>query len=85
MNSDDIAVLDAKVMSNNTVHTCTPVIQLIISKDDQDCILAFLSFYQDSVTTKQLQSLHGVVGECNNRIIIVDGIRNPVATCVSTR
>lgn len=54
VDSDDITMLNAKVMSNNTVHACTSIIQLIISQDDQDCILALFPFHQDSVATEQL-------------------------------
>jgi hypothetical protein len=31
-----------------------------------------------SVTSEELEGLHGVVGKSNNRVIIVDGIRNTV-------
>lgn len=54
VNSNDITMLDTKVVANNTVHASTAIIQLIVCKDDQDSILALLSLHQDSVTTEQL-------------------------------
>ena len=54
MNSDNVAMLDTEVVSNNTVHACAPIIQLIISKNNQNRILALLSLDQHGVATEQL-------------------------------
>ena len=80
MNSDNIAMLDAEVMSDHTVHTCATIIKLIICEDDENSILALLALHKHSIATEELEGLHGVVGEGNNGVVIVDGIGNPVAT-----
>lgn len=54
VNSDNIAVLDAKVMSDYTIHACAAIIQIIICENDEDRILALLAFYQDCVTAEEL-------------------------------
>lgn len=45
VNSDDVAMLDAEVMSDHPVHAGTAIIQIIVCKYDQDRILALLSFH----------------------------------------
>lgn len=74
MDSDNVAVLYTQVVSDHTVDTDTAIIQVIIGKDDQNGILSLLSLDQDCVTTEELQGLHGVVGQSNNRVVIVDGV-----------
>jgi hypothetical protein len=74
VDSDNVAVLYTQVVSDHTVDTDTAIIQVIIGKDDQNGILSLLSLDQDCVTTEELQSLHGVVGQSNNRVVIVDGV-----------
>jgi hypothetical protein len=54
VDSDDIAVLDTEVMSNNTVHTCATIIQFIISEDDENSILAFLALHKYGIATEEL-------------------------------
>lgn len=43
MHGDNVTVLDTEVVSNDTVDSCTAIIEFIIGKNDQDCILALLS------------------------------------------
>jgi hypothetical protein len=80
VNSDDIAVLDTEVVSNHTVHTCATVIQFIVSKDNENSILALLALHKHGIATEELQCLHRIVRERNNGVVIIDGIGNPVAT-----
>jgi hypothetical protein len=54
VDSDDIAVLDAEIMSDHTVHTCAPIIQFIISKDNENSILALLALHEYGIATEQL-------------------------------
>jgi hypothetical protein len=54
VDSDDIAVLDTEVMSNYTVHTCTTIIQFIISKNDENSILALLALHKHGIATEEL-------------------------------
>lgn len=78
MNGDDVAVLDAKVVSDDTVETNTAVIEIIIRQHDQDGILALLALDEDGVTSEELQGIHSVVGEGDDGVIIVDGIGDAV-------
>jgi hypothetical protein len=75
---DDVAVLDPQVVTDHAVEADTAVIKIIIGENDQNCVLSLLSSYENCVTTEELESLHGVVGECDNGVVIVDGIGNPV-------
>lgn len=79
MNRDNIAVLDAKVMPHNTVDASTSVIQIIIGQHNQHGVLALLSLDQNGITPEKLEGIHGVVGESNDGVIIVDGIGNAVS------
>lgn len=74
MNGDDITILHAEVMSNNTVDSGTSVIKVIICQHDQHCIPSHLALDQDSVSTEETESLHRVIGEGDDGIIIIDGI-----------
>lgn len=74
VDSDNVAVLHTEVVSDHTVDTSTAIIKVIVGKDNQNSILSLLSLDQDCVTTEELQGLHGVVGQSNNRVVIVNGI-----------
>lgn len=78
MDGDDVAVLNAEVVAHNTVDPGASIIQIIIGKDDQNSILALLALHQNCVTPEELESLHGVVRQGDNRVVIVDGIRHAV-------
>lgn len=78
MHSDDVAVLDAEVVAHDTVDAGATVIQIIIGKDDQNSILALLALHQNCITPEELESLHCVVRQGDNRVVIVDGIRHAV-------
>ena len=77
MYGDHISVLDAEVVANNTVDAGASIIEVIISEDDKNGVLALLSLDQDGVATEELEILHGLVGEGNDRVVIVDGIGDP--------
>ena len=78
VHSDHISMLNTKVVANNAVDASTSVIELVVGEDDENSVLALLSLDQDGVATEELQVLHGLVGERDNRVVIVDGISNPV-------
>ena len=78
MDSNDIAVLDTKVVSHNTVDAGTSIIQIIISQDNQHGILTLLALDENCVTTEKLKGLHGVVGKSNNGVVIVNGIGHAI-------
>lgn len=77
MNGDDVAVLDTEVVANNTVEAGAAIIKVVIGEDNQDGVLSLLSADENGITTEELELLHGVVGEGDNRVIIVDGVSNP--------
>lgn len=63
-------------MANHPVDAGASIIQIVVGEDDQDSILALLTLDQDCVTTKELESFHGVVGESNDGVIIAGGVGN---------
>ena len=77
MDGDDIAVLDAKVVANDTVQSGTAIIEIIVGEHNQDGVLPLLAANQYCVAAEELERLHGVVGEGNDGVVIVDGIRDP--------
>ncbi len=77
MDGNGISVLDAEVVSHDTVDTGASIIQVVVGEDDEDGILALLSLDQNGVATEELEGLHGVVRERNDGVIIVNGIGNP--------
>lgn len=81
MDSDHITVLDTEVMPDNTVDTDTAVIEIVVRQHNQNGILAHFTLDQNRVTPEQLQSIHCVVGESNNGVIIIDGIGHTVGWC----
>lgn len=74
MNSDHVAVLDTKVVADNTVDAGAAIIEIVIGQDDQHSVLALLALHENCITTEELESLHSVVREGNDRVIIVNGI-----------
>lgn len=74
MNSDNVTVLDSKVVTNNSVHTSTSIIKIVIGKDNQDCVLPLLALDENSVATKELESLHRGIGERDDGVVIIGGV-----------
>lgn len=74
VHSDHVAVLDTKVVTHNPVDTGASIIEIVIGQDDQHSVLALLTLHENCITTEELEGLHGVVREGNNRVIIVNGI-----------
>lgn len=77
MDCDDIAVLHTQVVSNDSVDANTSIIKIVIGQNDKNSVLSLLSAYENCVTTEQLKLLHGVVGEGDDRVVIVGGIGDP--------
>ena len=78
VNRDDIAMLDAQVVSHNTVEANAALIQLLIGKHDQDGVLPLLAPHEDCVATEKTKSVHGLLGQGDDGVVIVGSIRNPV-------
>jgi len=77
---DNVAVLDSEIVPDHTVHPGASIIKIIVRQDDQYCIFSLLALYKDGISPKELQRLHSVVREGDDRIIVVDCICNAVAT-----
>ena len=54
VNGDDIAVLDAQVVSNHSVDTSRAIIKIVIGKNNQNSVLSLLALDQDSVSSEEL-------------------------------
>lgn len=78
MDSNHITVLDTEIMPHNAVDTNTAVIEIVVRQHNQNGVLAHLTLDQNCVAPEKLQSIHSVVGESNNGVIIVDGIGHTV-------
>lgn len=77
MDGDDVAVLDAEVVADNAVQAGAAIIEIIVGQNDKDRVLSLLAADEDCVAAEQLERLHGVVGEGDDRVVIVDGIGDP--------
>ena len=75
---DHVTVLDPEVLADNAVDPSAPIVELLVSEDDQNGILPLLSTDEDGVATEELEGLHGGLGEGNDRVVIVSGIGDPV-------
>lgn len=74
VDGDDIAMLHAEVVANDAVQASAAVIQVIIGENDQDGVLPLLAADEDGVTAEQLESVHGVVREGNDGVVVIRGI-----------
>lgn len=54
MNGDDITMLDAQIVPDHTVHPGTSIVQVIISKHDENCVFSLLALDQDGIASEQL-------------------------------
>jgi hypothetical protein len=57
---------NAQVVSHGSVDPGAAIIELVIRKNDQDSVLSLLALHEHGVTTEELQSLHGVVGQVDD-------------------
>lgn len=82
VDGDHVTVLHPQVVANDSVDASAAIVQLIVGEDDQDGVLSLLAAHEHGVTTEKLESLHGVLGEGNDGVVIVDGIGNPASVSV---
>ena len=83
MDGNDVTVLDPQVVTDDSVDPDTTIIQLIICENDQDGVLSLLASDQDGITTEKLKSVHSIVGQGDDGVIIINGISNPECSSVS--
>lgn len=77
VNSNHVTMLDSQVVANDTVDTGAAIVELVVSKDNQDGVLSLLSSHEDSITTEELERVHRCLGEGDNAVVIIDGISDP--------
>jgi hypothetical protein len=76
-NGNHIAVLHSEVVTDDSVDSSTSLIELLVGKDDEHCLLSLLASYEDGVAAEELEGVHGSLGQGNDAVVIVDGIGNP--------
>jgi hypothetical protein len=54
VNGDNVAMLDAKIASDNTVDARTTVIEIIVCKHDQHSIFSLLALNKHCVSAEEL-------------------------------
>ena len=54
MYCDDISVLHSEVMTDNTVHSSTPIVKIIIGQHNENCVLSLFSLHKDGIAAEQL-------------------------------
>jgi hypothetical protein len=57
---------NAQVVSHGSVDSGATIVKLVVGKNDQDGVLSLLALHEHGVTTEELQSLHGVVGQVDD-------------------
>jgi len=76
MDGDDIAVLDAEVVADDSVQAGAAVVELLVGQDDEHSIFPLLATDEDGVAAEEIELLHRVLGQGNDGVVIVDGIRH---------
>jgi len=74
VDSDNVTVFHTEVVANDPVDACASIVEIVVGQNDQDRVLSLLALDEDSVTTEELKSLHGIVGKGDDRVVIVSGI-----------
>lgn len=81
--SDHVTMLDPEVVANHSVDASASVVKIIISEDDEDGVAPLLSTDKNGIATEELEGLHGLLGQGNDRVVIVCGVGNPAEIMVS--
>jgi ribosome maturation factor RimP len=58
VDGDHITVLDTKVVTDYSIDAGTAVINIVLSKNNEDGVLALLASDKNCVTTEQLERVH---------------------------
>lgn len=70
-------------MPHHTVHTCAPIIKIVISQNYQDRVLSLLPFHQNSIAAEELEVIHSRVGQGDDGVVIVDGVSDTVGSMLT--
>ena len=54
VDGDDVAMLDSKIVSDNTVDARTTVIEIIVCKHNQDCVFSLFALDKHCVSAEEL-------------------------------
>ena len=76
VDGDNVTMLDTEVVADNAVDAGLTILEIVIGENNQDGVLALLSLDQNGVATEELESLHGVVREGDDGVVIVGGVSN---------
>lgn len=77
MNGDHVTVLDSQVVADNSVDSGLAVLEIVVGENDQGGVLSLLAADEDRVAPKELESLHVVVRQGNDGVVIVDSVGDP--------
>ncbi|KAH3663657.1 hypothetical protein OGAPHI_005058 [Ogataea philodendri] len=74
MDGDNVSKSDSQIVSCHSVDFTNTIFDVVIGQDDQNGVLSLLTFDQRSVSTEQLQQLHGVGRHGDDRVVIIGSI-----------
>ena len=77
MDCHNVTMLDSQVVADDPVQADATIIKVVVGKNDEDGILSLLAPHKNCVAAEELERFHRVVGERNNGVIVIRGIRNP--------
>lgn len=78
LDGDHVAVLDPEVVANDSVNASAPIVELLVSEDDENGVFPLLPTNENGVATEELEVLHGSLGQRNDGVVIVSSVGHPV-------
>mmetsp|Transcript_10422 Transcript_10422/g.20217 ORF Transcript_10422/g.20217 Transcript_10422/m.20217 type:complete len:217 (-) Transcript_10422:85-735(-) len=72
VNGSEISQSQAKVLPDNLVHSDLPFFEVVVSKDDAECVVTLLSPDQNRVTLEQLELFHLLRRQRDHGVIVID-------------
>ncbi len=82
MDSDDIAMFDPEIVSDDSVDAGRAIVKVIIGENDENGVFTLFALDEDGVSSEKLERLHGVVGKSNDGVVIICGISHTVSLLV---
>jgi hypothetical protein len=61
VHANDVANLNAQIVSHNPINSGAAIIEVVVGKNNQHRISALLAFDKHSVATEEHKRLHGVI------------------------
>lgn len=78
LDGDHVAVLDPEVVANDPVNAGAPIVELLVSEDNENGVTPLLSTDKHGVATEELEGLHRSLGQRNDGVVIVSSVGHPV-------